>query len=500
MLTVDYEQLGVGPGDLVLDLGCGFGRHAFEAARRGASVVALDAGPDEVAQVRGTFGAMIEAGELSALHPATAVQGDALRLPFADGTFDRVIASEVLEHIPDDVAAMRELARVLKPGGAMAVTVPRWLPRRSIGCSPTSTTTHRAATCASTGAPRWNAGCVMRDLNPRGFITPTACIRPTGGSVSGRTEQRDPSGREGLSPGAGLGHRQSPAGHPDSRPSTEPADRQELGCLPDQARCKGVGTARFPAQRPPWRAGTPRARHADPGSSCMTTEEIRSAQITVPEVSGILTSGDVLATAHAIAEVQRHDGMIPWFEDGHCDPWNHVEAAMALTVCGLVNEAMDAYRWLSSRELPDGSWFNYYQGDTVKDPRLDTNVCAYLAAGAWHHHLITGDVEFLGELWPTIERGIDFILRWQQPDGSVRWSLDSSGRPEAYALLTGSSSIYHSMRCAVAIAECLAKDRPDWELAAGRLGMPWPITRSVRAQGRVRHGLVLPDALGCARG
>ena len=103
-------------------------------------------------------------------------------------------------------------------------------------------------------------------------------------------------------------------------------------------------------------------------------------------------------------------------------------------------------------------------------PRLDTNVCAYLAAGAWHHHLITGDVEFLGELWPTIEQGIDFILRWQQPDGSVLWSLDSAGRPEGYALLTGSSSIYHSLRCGVAIAECLAKDRPDWELAAGRLG------------------------------
>jgi SAM-dependent methyltransferase len=128
VLTVDYDRLGVGPGDLVLDLGCGFGRHAFEAARRGASVVALDAGPDEVAQVRATLGAMVEAGELAQDHPVTAVQGDALALPFADGTFDRVIASEVLEHIPDDVAAMRELARVLKPGGAMAVTVPRCMP------------------------------------------------------------------------------------------------------------------------------------------------------------------------------------------------------------------------------------------------------------------------------------------------------------------------------------------------------------------------------------
>jgi SAM-dependent methyltransferase len=126
VLTVDYDRLGVEPGDTLLDLGCGFGRHAFAAARRGAAVVALDAGPDEVAGVRDTFGAMVDAGELdSATARAGAVQGDALHLPFPDGTFDRVIASEVLEHIPDDVAAMTELARVLRPGGTMAVTVPR---------------------------------------------------------------------------------------------------------------------------------------------------------------------------------------------------------------------------------------------------------------------------------------------------------------------------------------------------------------------------------------
>jgi SAM-dependent methyltransferase len=128
VLTVDYDRLEVGRGDVLLDLGCGFGRHAFEAAKRGASVVALDAGAEEVAQVRATFGAMIEVGELTAEHPATAVQGDALSLPFPEGTFDRVIASEVLEHIPDDIAAMRELSRVLRPGGSMAVTVPRCVP------------------------------------------------------------------------------------------------------------------------------------------------------------------------------------------------------------------------------------------------------------------------------------------------------------------------------------------------------------------------------------
>lgn len=125
MLTVDYERLGVQAGERLLDLGCGGGRHAFEAARRGARVVALDAGAVEVRQVRATLGAMVDAGELAPDAPASAVQGDALRLPFADGTFDRVIAAEVLEHIPADSAAMAELARVLRPGGTMAVTVPR---------------------------------------------------------------------------------------------------------------------------------------------------------------------------------------------------------------------------------------------------------------------------------------------------------------------------------------------------------------------------------------
>ena len=129
MLTADYDRLGLAPGERLLDLGCGFGRHAFEAARRGADVVALDAGRDEVEGVVATFVAMIEAGELVAGEVrAAAVQGDALHLPFPDGSFDRVICAEVLEHIPDDRAAMAELARVLRPGGTMAITVPRFFP------------------------------------------------------------------------------------------------------------------------------------------------------------------------------------------------------------------------------------------------------------------------------------------------------------------------------------------------------------------------------------
>lgn len=130
MLTVDFARLGLRAGERLLDLGCGGGRHAFEAARRGARVVALDRDSADVKDAAAMLAAMAEAGEVPAGVSRTAVNGDALALPFPDAAFDRVVAAEVLEHIPEDAAALAELARVLRPGGTMAVTVPRWLPER----------------------------------------------------------------------------------------------------------------------------------------------------------------------------------------------------------------------------------------------------------------------------------------------------------------------------------------------------------------------------------
>ncbi|HTZ08242.1 MAG TPA: hypothetical protein VMB72_04170 [Acidimicrobiales bacterium] len=192
--------------------------------------------------------------------------------------------------------------------------------------------------------------------------------------------------------------------------------------------------------------------------------------VVLPEVPGVLSGADVVATAGSIAAVQRPDGMIPWFEGGHCDPWNHVEAAMALTVAGFHQEALRGYQWLADTQLPDGSWFNYYlAGSGVKDPRLDTNVCAYVATGAWHHFRVTAERTVLEALWPVVDRALGFVLRYQRQDGSVLWSVDPDGRRGRYPLLTGSSSIYHALRCGVACAEALGYERPDWELAAGRL-------------------------------
>ncbi len=194
----------------------------------------------------------------------------------------------------------------------------------------------------------------------------------------------------------------------------------------------------------------------------------------IPTVEGLLTGEQVTATAEAIASWQLPSGMIPWFPGGHADAWNHVEAAMALDIGGLRAEAERAYDWLIGLQRADGAWHQYYVDDgrgesSVEQDKLDANVCAYIACGVFHHFLRHKDTGFLETLWPTVERAVDFVLDLQTPRGEILWARHADGTPWSFALLTGSSSITHSLRCALAIAGALGHERPAWEQSAAAL-------------------------------
>jgi hypothetical protein len=188
----------------------------------------------------------------------------------------------------------------------------------------------------------------------------------------------------------------------------------------------------------------------------------------VPSVPGILTADQILATGHSIAAVQQPDGAIGW-PDGHVDAWNHVECAMALSVCGLRGAARRGYEWLRAAQRPDGSWPKRAEGGAVIDEAVESNHAAYPAVGVWHELQVTRDDAFAQRMWPVVRRGIDFAVDLQQPRGEITWQRGADGFPAAYALLTGSSSMHQSLRCAIALAEYVGEPQPDWELALGQL-------------------------------
>lgn len=196
----------------------------------------------------------------------------------------------------------------------------------------------------------------------------------------------------------------------------------------------------------------------------------RRAQVVVPHLEGVISADEIVVSAEWIASLQLDSGMIPWWPGGHCDPWNHVETAMALDVAGFHIVAERAYEWLADIQRPDGSWWNYYLPDgTVEEAKLDTNVCAYIATGVWHHWLCTRDRGFVDHLWPTVERALDWVLGMRRADGTVLWARTEEGHPWDYALLTGSASIAHALQCGAQLAELALSPRPDWADAGALL-------------------------------
>ncbi len=176
-------------------------------------------------------------------------------------------------------------------------------------------------------------------------------------------------------------------------------------------------------------------------------------------------------TVQFILDTQRDSGEIPWFEGGYADPWDHVEAAMGLSIGGEYDAARRAYEWLHGLQLTDGSWWASYRGGEVDNSkRRESNFVAYVAAGVWHHYLITEDREFLRAMWPMVDGAIGFVLGLQTEHGDIHWAVDGEGVPKGDALVTGCSSIYKSLECAHNIAHTLGEERPHWLDARERLG------------------------------
>ena len=178
---------------------------------------------------------------------------------------------------------------------------------------------------------------------------------------------------------------------------------------------------------------------------------------------------DIEAICSLIARNQKPDGEIPWFEGDKTDPWDLVEAAMGLNIGGRHDLAERAFEWMIHHQLKDGSWYASYRNGEPDDRTRDTNMSSYIAVGALHHYLITGDLTFLKALWPTVRAAVNFALSYQAPGGEIYWASSPEGVVDHMALLTGSSSVYMSIKCALAIAEKLGQSMPDWESSLKRL-------------------------------
>ena len=452
MLTIRFDRLPINKHTLFLDAGAGFGRHAYEAARRGATVIALDYGHDEVTATRNTFAAMAMAGEIDSSRFGGTIRGDATRLPFADAAFDCVVTSEVLEHIHDDRAALSELARVLKPGGTFAATVPSYFPEKI----------------------NW----MLSDEYHAPFV-PGGHVR-----IYKASELRHRLTESGLR--LASRHRSHGLHSPYwwLRCAVGPArDDQPLVAaykkllewdimkaplitrVLDTLLSPAIGKSFVQYATKPTSNATNSAvnsAHNSSTNSAHTAQRIR----TEPFV-GVPTRNELHATAAWIASLQLPSGMIPWFAGGHCDPWNHVETAMALDVMGFHSEARRGYEWLMATQRDDGSWHNYYNNDeSIKESKIDSNVCAYVAAGVWHHWQCSDDLAAVERFWPMVERAMTFVLNMRRKDGTILWAKEVDSEPWSYALLTGSSSIRHSLHCAANVAALLGEPRPLWRAAA----------------------------------
>jgi len=179
---------------------------------------------------------------------------------------------------------------------------------------------------------------------------------------------------------------------------------------------------------------------------------------------------DIDSVASLIVRTQKEDGEIPWSEGDKTDPWDLVEAAMGLGIGGYHDEARRAFDWMALNQREDGSWYSSYRAGLPEDKTLDANMSSYIAVGVFHYYLLTGDILFLKKMWDMVSRAIEFALSLQGDEGQIYWSKSPEGEVSSTVLLTGSSSIYMSIKCAIAIADELGQKMLLWEESLERLG------------------------------
>ena len=366
-------------------------------------------------------------------------QGDARDLPFPDGEFDRIVAAEVLEHIPDDDAAIAELVRVLRPGGTIAVTVPRWLPEKV--CWALSDAYHEV----EGGHVRIYTGDELVGKLERAGLT-----------FAGQDHVHGlHSPYWWIKCAVGVDNAENPLVKAFHRVLVWDIEKRPLPTrLAEKVLDPLIGKSMVlylekpdgdepghRAARPPGGARSPRGRTRWPGrprrwSRCSSPTGASPGRSASTSTSGTTSRG----------------------------PWR----------CSSVGRWRPPRRRTSgacATQREDGSWPMKIVVDRVEDASGDTNMSAYLAVGVWHHWLVRRDETFVRRFWPVVRRALDFVVGMQLPFGGIAWSQEGGpgGRVNEEALLAGSSSIYHALKAGIALAELVDEPQPGWELAAGRL-------------------------------